>query len=179
MKIYTRTGDNGDTGLIGGQRVSKTSWRVGAIGDIDELNASIGFTNACVEGMNLQDSLLLVQSELFEIGAELASPNEDRFATIQKASEQRLEVEIDQMNLDLPELRNFILPGGSEAAARLHLARAVCRRAERTLLQLHSVEPVRLEIRIYLNRLADWLFVAARWVNYQMEHPDINWKRGE
>lgn len=178
MKIYTKTGDAGETGLIGGRRVAKISPRIAAIGDIDELNAAIGFIRVEAGQTYLDATLEQIQNWLFEAGAEVASPGEERFETIATQAAEALENSIDQMNEDLPELRNFILPGGSELAARFHLARSVCRRAERTVLELNSVEPVRGEIRVLLNRLADWLFVAARIANKLKNVQDVSWKRG-
>lgn len=178
MKIYTKTGDAGETGLIGGLRVSKTSSRIAAIGDIDELNAAVGFLRVIARDSQLDSTLGQVQNWLFEAGAEVASPGESRFETLGPDVAQALEISIDQMNENLPELHNFILPGGSELAARCHLARSVCRRAERTVLELNSVEPVRGEIRVLLNRLADWLFVAARVANKLNHVQDVSWKRG-
>lgn len=178
MKIYTKTGDAGETGLIGGKRVSKTSHRIAAIGDVDELNACIGLARTISKFNVLDLTLEMIQNWLFEAGAELASPGEIRFETLSMTSISDLESSIDEMNSDLPDLRNFILPGGSELSARLHVARSVCRRAERTVLELNSVDSVREEIRILLNRLADWLFVAARYSNKLNHVQDINWTRG-
>lgn len=177
MKIYTKTGDAGLTGLIGGRRVPKNSARIAAIGDIDELNASIGFARASGDSA-LDNTLSKIQNWLFEAGAEIASPGEERFETIDSGVITHLEESIDEMTSQLPELTNFILPGGSELAARLHISRSVCRRAERTLLDLGSVEHVREEVRVLFNRLADWLFVAARTANQLSNVQDVNWKRG-
>lgn len=178
MKIYTKTGDAGETGLIGGRRVSKTSPRIAAIGDIDELNAMVGLARIESRLFEIDETLSGVQNWLFEAGAEIASPGEERFETISMELVDLLEHSIDEMNAELPDLTNFILPGGSELAARLHVARSVCRRAERTVLELHSVEPVREEVRILLNRLADWLFVATRIANKVNSVQDVSWKRG-
>lgn len=178
MKIYTRTGDQGETGLIGGLRVAKTSPRINAIGDVDELNAAIGYAMVSAQHDELSHLLFKIQNWLFEIGAEIASPGEERFETIESEATCQLEGSIDLLNESLPMLTNFILPGGSELAARLHLARAVCRRAERTVLEVNQEEPVREELRIFLNRLADWLFVAARTANRLSDVQDVNWKRG-
>lgn len=178
MKIYTKTGDAGETGLIGGVRIAKTSARIAAIGDIDELNALIGLVRVASTDSHLDSTLGQIQNWLFEAGAEIASPGDQRFESLTHEASAVLEGSIDAMNDGLPELRNFILPGGSELAARFHLARSVCRRAERTVLELDSVEPVRGEIRILLNRLADWLFVAARVANKLNQIQDVNWSRG-
>jgi cob(I)alamin adenosyltransferase len=178
VKIYTKTGDAGKTGLIGGLRVPKNSPRIAAIGDIDELNASVGLARCASVGSSLDSTLESIQNWLFEAGAEIASPGEERFETIESGAIHRLETSIDEMTDELPELKNFILPGGTELAARLHVARSACRRAERTLLELGSVEHVREEIRVLFNRLADWLFVAARTANHLSNVQDVNWKRG-
>ncbi len=177
MKIYTKTGDAGETGLIGGRRVPKNSPRIAAIGDIDELNATIGLVRVESSGHSLDETLYRVQNWLFEAGAEIASPGEQRFESIESDAIRHLEASIDEMTSILPELKNFILPGGTELAARLHLARSICRRAERTLLELSSVELVREEVRVFVNRLADWLFVAARTANHLANVLDVNWKR--
>lgn len=178
MKIYTKTGDAGETGLIGGIRVPKASPRISAIGDLDELNAAVGFARVVAKFQEIDEVLSNVQNWLFEAGAEIASPGEARFETVRFEFIELLEKSMDDLNTNLPELTNFILPGGSELSARLHVARAVCRRAERTVLELNSVEPVRKEVRILLNRLADWLFVAARIANKLNSVQDVSWKRG-
>lgn len=178
MKIYTKTGDAGETGLIGGVRVSKASPRIAAIGDIDELNAVVGLARVECKSSAIDDVLAKIQNWLFEAGAEVASPGEERFETISLEFVELLERSMDDMNAELPDLTNFVLPGGSELSARLHVTRSVCRRAERTVLALHSVEPVREEVRILLNRLADWFFVAARIANKLCSVQDVSWKRG-
>lgn len=174
MKIYTKSGDTGETGLVGGIRVSKTSLRIDAIGEVDELNAAIGL---CRAGLDL--SLLgSIQNWLFDLGSELASPGQERFHTIGRNQTEVLEQSIDEMEASLPPLKNFILPGGTEASARLHLARSVCRRAERAALTLSREEPIRGEVTVFLNRLSDWLFVAARTANALSNVMDVEWKRG-
>lgn len=178
MKLYTKTGDGGDTGLVGGKRVRKNSPRITAIGEIDELNALLGVVRTATNHPHLEHMLDNVQAWLFEVGAELASPGEERFQTIGAEETRRLEESIDEQSDELPELRNFILPGGSSAAAYLHLARSVCRRAERRLLDLNEREPIREELRVFLNRLADWLFVSARTANRAANVDDVNWNRG-
>ena len=178
MKIYTRTGDAGQTGLIGGLRVDKNSPRIAAIGDIDELNAAVGLARRQANGIALDSTLEMIQNWLFEAGAEVASPGQERFETIESEAIRHLESSMDAQTEALPALQNFILPGGSELGARLHLARAICRRAERTVLELNTVEPVREELRVLMNRLADWLFVAARTANALSHVQDVNWKRG-
>ncbi|PHR63147.1 MAG: ATP:cob(I)alamin adenosyltransferase [Robiginitomaculum sp.] len=169
-KIYTRTGDGGETHLSDGSRVAKTDQRVAAFGAVDELNSALGLAILAVEDKELSGALSRIQNELFDLGADLSHPGSDEKAKVpplRVVPEQtaRLEQEIDQMNEDLQPLRSFVLPGGSEAGARLHLARAICRRAEREAYLLAQNQSVNSEALIYLNRLSDHLFVAARWVN--------------
>lgn len=176
MKIYTKTGDEGTTGLIGGARIAKASLRMTAIGDVDELNAAIGLARAASDAM---DAVLgPTQSWLFDLGGELASPNEHaRMHRVSWASQiETLERSIDALTANLEPLRHFILPGGSEFAARLHFARCVCRRAERSILALHEHEPVNAEPRVFVNRLSDWLFTAARTANQTAGVQDVKWE---
>ena len=162
-KIYTRTGDSGSAGLVDGSRVSKSSLRMAAIGDVDEANAAIGVAGATLEGGALPDQLLEIQNDLFDLGADIATPGEVEGALrIVARQVERLEHEIDAMNADLAPLTSFILPGGSPAAAALHLARTVVRRAERSAVALNESEPINPQVLAYLNRLSDHLFVAAR-----------------
>ena len=181
MKIYTKTGDLGETGLRGGARVSKASPRVAALGDVDELNATIGMARAIPADCGLEPLLEQIQNWLFDLGAELASPAEGRlqYEGIRPSQIEALERSIDEQTAILPELRNFILPGGSPLAAQLHVCRAVCRRAERSVLELNAQEPQRSEIRAFLNRLSDWLFVSARTANSSSGVTDLDWKRSE
>lgn len=180
MKIYTRTGDRGDTALLGGARVLKSDPRVEAYGEVDELNAWLGLARAQPGlGEDLIDVLGHLQRDLFALGARLADPSERIAAQIAKVSVtetdvRRLEEWIDRYETELPPLRRFILPGGIFAAATLHLARAVCRRAERRIVALggDSVEPVLLA---YVNRLSDLLFVLARLANQRAAQPEIEW----
>ena len=177
MKIYTRTGDDGDTGLLGGDRITKTSRRIAAIGDVDELNATLGMALA----HGAPEELHRLQCWLFDLGAELASPPGGQFdvANIVPAHVAWLEGEIDRHMDALPPLKAFVLPGGSPAAASLHLARVVCRRAERSLLDLHAVEPVRENARTFVNRLSDYLFAIARAANASAGVADVEWHRQE
>jgi cob(I)alamin adenosyltransferase len=172
-KLYTKTGDNGSTGLGGGKRVTKDDPRIACIGEIDELNACIGL---CAAAAEIALPLQRVQDELFIIGSRLAAPESAGVPKITDAAITRLESEIDAMDERLPPLRNFILPGGCELAARLHLARTVCRRAERTLVALSGNQMLDALTLIYLNRLSDWLFIAARHANQTAGVPDIIWK---
>jgi cob(I)alamin adenosyltransferase len=178
MKIYTRTGDDGTTGLIGGDRVPKSDARIECYGTVDELNAALGVA-VVVADAESKTALQQVQAELFTIGSHLAVPDHTpRAASLPAIDEDwiaRLEMQIDTAETALPPLRNFILPSGSELAARLHLARTVCRRAERLLVAFAMDRPVNGVILTYLNRLSDWLFVQARMANHLAGHPDIPW----
>jgi len=177
LKIYTKTGDDGTTGLVGGRRIHKTDPRSEAIGTVDELNAAIGLCRAQARQTEVDRVLQTIQSHLFQMGAELASPDEGRHAirTLKLDHAEELERSIDEMSGTLEPLRYFILPGGSALAAQLHMARTICRRAERRTLTLSSVEGVRDVIPVYLNRLSDWLFIAARWANHLENVEDIKW----
>ena len=179
-RIYTRTGDDGTTGLVDGSRLPKDDARMVAIGDIDEANSAIGLAVFALDDGPLRDSLLRIQSDLFDLGADLATPGDD-FApspmTLRIVASQvaRLEAEIDAMNDTMPPLASFILPGGTPAAAALHLARAISRRAERAAVAIpQAINP---QARAYLNRLSDFLFVAARAVN-QKAGGDVLWSPG-
>lgn len=177
-KIYTRTGDGGSAGLVDGSRVSKSSLRMAAIGDVDEANAAIGVAAATLEGRALPDQLLAIQNDLFDLGADIATPGEVEGALrIVAGQVERLEREIDAMNADLAPLTSFILPGGSRSAAALHLARTVVRRAERSAVALNESEPVNPQVLAYLNRLSDHLFVAARHLAAD-EGSVLLWKPG-
>lgn len=177
MKLYTRTGDDGRTGLIGGERVDKHHPRVAAYGDVDETNAAIGVACAAVaDDAELIGILQRLQSDLFVIGAELADPSgAGSTPRVTAAQVTLLERWIDDATAQTPPLRQFILPGGSEVAARLHVARTVARRAERSAVELHSRFPVRAEVLTYLNRLNDLLFALARLANVRRNVPDIPW----
>jgi cob(I)alamin adenosyltransferase len=174
-KIYTRTGDGGETGLGDGSRVAKNSARVEAIGAVDELNSCVGVLLAEPLDEDLLSALTDVQHDLFELGGELSIPGHDRIAP---AHVVRLERLLDHHNADLGPLKDFILPGGSRAAALCHLARAVCRRAERRLVSLASSAPFSPYGRQYLNRLSDLLFVLSRVINRRGGHADVLWQKG-
>jgi cob(I)alamin adenosyltransferase len=177
-KIYTRTGDGGSAGLVDGSRVSKSSLRMGAIGDVDEANAAVGVAIAALGGGETALQLLNVQNELFDLGADVATPGEVEGALRIVASQvARLEVEIDEMNDSLDPLTSFILPGGSPAVAALHLARTVVRRAERAAVALNEAEALNPHLLAYLNRLSDHLFVAARFVAAS-QGGDVLWQPG-
>jgi cob(I)alamin adenosyltransferase len=177
-KIYTRTGDGGSAGLVDGSRVSKSSLRMIAIGGVDEANAAIGVAIAALGGGDVAYRLLRVQNELFDLGADAATPGEvDGALRIVASQVARLEVEIDELNGELEPLTSFILPGGSPAVAALHLARTVVRRAERAAVALNEAEPLNPQLLAYLNRLSDHLFVAARFVAAR-EGGDVLWQPG-
>jgi cob(I)alamin adenosyltransferase len=161
-RIYTRTGDDGSTGLAGQVRLSKDDARIEAIGAVDELNSAIGVLLAEALPDDARALLVTVQHRLFDLGGELAMPE---YQTLGEAETGRLEAAIDAWNAALPPLKEFILPGGSRAAAACHLARAICRRAERALVHLHHGEALRPPLLGYVNRLSDMLFVLARVLN--------------
>lgn len=173
-KIYTRTGDKGTTGLGDGSRTPKDSPRVTAYGTVDELNSQIGVVLACT-GVNdaIQEALLQIQHELFDLGGELCIPG---MAMVHDADITRLETVLDGFNTDLPPLKEFILPGGSMAAASCHVARTVCRRAERAVVTLARDADIRGEPQRYLNRLSDLLFVLARVLARDSGHGEVLWQ---
>jgi len=185
VKIYTKTGDRGETSLAGGNRVPKDHVRVAAYGDVDEANAAIGAARATppADATDATDALLArVQQDLFAIGGALASPEPEALRAAQRAKvavtpEQvrALELAIDEAERELVPLRQFVLPGGCPKAAALHLARTVCRRAERAVVHLAREQPVPPEILTYLNRLSDLLFVLARLANHRSGQPDVTW----
>ena len=179
MKLYTKTGDDGTTGLFGGGRVPKISARVAAYGTVDETNAAIGVARATPLDGAMDDVLARVQEDLFTLGAELACvPGKESklaTATLGEADIERLERAIDDADAACEPLRTFVLPGGSSQAAALHVARTVCRRAERAVLAIDDA-PVRREPVVYLNRLSDLLFALARQANRIAGVPDVPWK---
>ena len=182
-KIYTRTGDKGDTALGNGNRVAKNSARVNAYGTVDETNATLGLARLHADG-DLDAALARIQNDLFDLGADLCRPDMEKDAEAEypplrmaDAQVDRLEAEIDAMNQALSPLRSFILPGGSALAAHLHLSRTVSRRAERLAVELARLEAVNPAAVRYLNRLSDWLFVAARVANDNGES-DVLWVPG-
>lgn len=176
MKIYTRTGDHGETSLFGGARVAKNDARIEAYGTIDELNSHLGVARAA--GIANDEQFHRIQMDLFDIGAHLASPGTSRFPGVELARIEALERAIDVMESELAPLTSFILPGGSMGAAQLHVARTVCRRAERLVVALHDDSPATISTIAYLNRLSDFLFVAARYANLRAQVEDVPWKRG-
>lgn len=177
MRIYTRGGDGGETGLLGNRRVSKADPLIEAIGQLDELNAWLGLVISTSEDEALNGVLTQAQGDLFEMGAELASPTPDSRLSPEQIS--RLEREIDRLSESLPPLRHFILPGGGRAGALCHVARTVARRAERSVVALRHEDSSNPLIAAYLNRLSDLLFVAARWLNHQAGKVEAVWKGDE
>src|SRR5438067_1338306 len=178
-KVYTRTGDDGTTGLGTGRRVAKDSLRIEAYGTVDELNSQIGLAAASSVAEDLRAALGTIQNELFHLGSDLCIPEEDKATTPVPRIEERhvdaLEALMDRLSASLSPLENFILPGGTPAAAQLHVARAVCRRAERLLVALAREEKIGSHTVPYLNRLSDALFVMARYENKTRGVPDILW----
>ena len=181
MKIYTRTGDAGDTGLFGGGRVGKDHPRVEAYGDVDELNAALGLVRALEPMPRIDEVLVPVQRDLFAIGALLATPDRDRMrASLEKARIDdariiELEGGIDRCDVELEPLRSFIVPGGTAKAAALHVARTICRRAERRVVTLRHGEEIPEIVVIYLNRLSDLLFMLARVANKRAGAGEVSW----
>lgn len=187
-KVYTRTGDKGQTGLVGGDRVSKDHIRIEAYGTVDELNTIVGLartfntrSGASAVVIERVDAMLRrVQNDLFDVGADLATPAKDRWEGMHRVGGEevtRLEGWIDELNEDLGPLKDFILPGGGPVGGFLHQARTVCRRAERDVVKLMREEPeVGDGCMTYLNRLSDWLFVASRWVAKQLGEPEYLWE---
>ncbi|WP_306250834.1 cob(I)yrinic acid a,c-diamide adenosyltransferase [Parvularcula sp. IMCC14364] len=182
-KIYTRTGDAGDTGLVSGARVAKTSPRIEAIGSVDELNAAIGLALASLDDDALKKLLSHIQNDLFDMGADLATPDEMEGALrLDPAQATWLEEQMDALNDDLPPLTSFILPAGGQAPAALHLARAIARRAERDVWRLGENAPegdmAHRTVTTYLNRLSDFLFIAARKTSLSLGR-EILWQPGK
>lgn len=178
MKIYTRGGDRGETSLFGGARVSKSDPRIESYGTVDELNSCIGMARALGSGSIVDGHLEQIQNDLFEIGSHLASPQgSTRFSGVDPQRISDLEGAIDSMESSLAPLRNFILPGGSQPSASLHLARTICRRCERHVVGLADPSDVSGTTIAYLNRLSDFLFVAARFVNQERGVADVEWKK--
>lgn len=183
MKIYTRTGDDGTTGLIGGSRVKKHNIRLEAYGTIDELNSYIGLIRSMQTDRHTDHVLEIIQNKLFVIGANLATEESidliKKQLPCQKADIEFLETEMDEMNASLPELRNFILPGGCQASSFCHVARTVCRRAERHIVELAENKEVDTNLIKFINRLSDYLFVLSRKVNQDQKAAEILWSPEE
>lgn len=178
MKIYTRTGDKGKTSLLGGARLSKSSLRIEAYGTVDELNAYMGLIRDLEPSKPKKPELIQIQETLFTIGSLLATEPGKSFDYVPKISAEDivlLEEAIDAMDSILPPMRNFILPGGNSAVSFCHIARCVCRRAERVVISLYESEPVEETIIRYLNRLSDYLFVLSRWLSKETGAEEITW----
>lgn len=179
MKIYTRTGDDGTTGLIGGSRIKKHNIRLEAYGTIDELNSYIGLIRSIQTDEHADKVLEIIQNKLFVIGANLATDDSidliKKQLPCKKADIELLEKEMDEMNNSLPELRNFILPGGCQASSFCHVARTVCRRAERRIVELAENKEVDQHLIKFINRLSDYLFVLSRKVTLDQKAPEILW----
>lgn len=188
MKIYTKTGDRGETALYGGTRVSKASARVESYGIIDELNSFIGVAKAQVSDNQVVEKLKKIQFDLFTVGSEAATPADKMFLAngklrlsllISEKEIEELEMWMDEMEAQLEPLQFFILPGGGKAATAFHVARTVCRRAERAMVYLNETEEVRPELIKYLNRLSDFLFVLARYISKIQNEPEEFWNPNE
>lgn len=182
MKIYTKTGDDGTTSLFGGKRVQKDDERVDAYGEIDELNSLIGLTISFVLSNDVKNDLMRIQNQLFNLGAFLATPEEDRkkLKSLENITEEdilTIEKRIDYYDEKLPELKNFILPGGTISAGLLHYARTVCRRCERKIVKFAVGEEADKIYIKYLNRLSDFLFIMARYENFFSGKKEIEWKK--
>jgi cob(I)alamin adenosyltransferase len=181
MKIYTKTGDQGETSLIGGSRVPKSHARLEAYGTVDELNSLTGLLRShCDEFPAVDATLEVIQHRLFQVGSHLACENEtirSQLPKFEASWSELLETKMDEMSESLPPLKNFILPGGSEAACRAHICRTVCRRAERKLFAIGGLADTEKEIGRYLNRLSDYFFVLARWFNLRLNVEDVIWRK--
>ena len=181
MKIYTRTGDKGTTGLFGGDRVSKDHLRIEAYGTVDETNSALGMARTHLPEAGhkpIEDMLHRIQSELFVLGADLATPLNAK-ATVPRIEKQhvtQLEQDIDLLESDLPPLKYFVLPGGCTVASAIHVARTVCRRAERRTISLQNADELNEQAAVYLNRLSDLLFVMSRWLNRKAGIKEEAWK---
>lgn len=185
-KVYTRTGDKGNTHLAGGQAIAKTAERIEAYGCVDELNSQLGLVAEALRNNDslkmLLEKILRIQNALFDLGSQLAVLPEDRrknTPVIDEADVKRLEDEIDEMNEELPALTSFILPGGGELSARLHVARTVCRRCEREIIRLANIEELDGTEIPYINRFSDWLFVASRFAAFKQGIEETLWKPGQ
>ena len=178
MKIYTKTGDDGTTGLIGNKRVKKSNPRIATYGMVDELNATLGIVLSSKLGKDIHDLLIKIQNDLFVVGADLANPNLDNKSNrVTSEMVLYLEKEIDRLEKKLSSITFFILPGGDLVASQVHLARAICRRAEINVVNLSEVDKINNECLVYMNRLSDLLFVVARTINKRKKISDVAWKK--
>lgn len=181
MKIYTKTGDKGETSLFGGERVQKNNQRINAYGTVDELNAFIGLALTEIKSDEIRNVLIDLQNKLFIVGSDLATPDteKNKKLNITRTSEdfiKKAEADIDIFTEKLDELRNFILPGGSKGSAMLHVCRTICRRAEREIVALKNFEKINENIIVFLNRISDLFFVLSRYENKVSNYPDTIWK---
>jgi len=177
LKIYTKTGDEGDTGLQGGKRISKSSERIRSYGNVDEVNSVLGLVLSHKIDPDVEKLLKKIQNELFVLGSDLSNPDTaDKQNRISKNMVENLEKKIDEYEKELPPLSNFILPGGTHSAALVHLARTVVRRSETNVVSLSKTEKINTECLVYLNRLSDLLFVITRELNKRSKTPDIIWE---
>lgn len=178
MKIYTKTGDDGTTGLIGNKRVKKSNPRIASYGMVDELNASIGIVLSSKLGKDIRTLLTKIQNDLFVVGADLANPDlKNKSNRVTSEMTIYLEKEIDRLEEKLDPITYFILPGGDLVASQIHLARAICRRAETNMVSLSEIEAINNLCLIYMNRLSDLLFVVARTINKRKKISDVAWKK--
>ncbi len=178
MKIYTKTGDDGTTGLIGNKRVKKSNLRIATYGQVDELNAAIGIILSSKLGKDIRNLLTRIQNDLFVVGADLANPNLDNKSNrVTSEMVLFLEKEIDRLEAKLRPITFFILPGGDMVASQVHLARAICRRAEIDVVKLSEIDKINNECLVYMNRLSDLLFVVARTINKRKKISDVAWKK--
>jgi len=178
MKIYTKKGDKGNTSLLGGKVVPKNHLKIIAYGTVDELNAYLGLVRIKVSNKAIQDNLIKIQNELFTIGSNLAvdsSRSKIKIPLLTQEMVADLELKIDDMNNELPEIKSFLLPGGNEIVALCHIARCVCRRAERHIVTLDKVEKIQSELIKYLNRLSDYLFTLSRFLTKELKAQEIPW----
>lgn len=189
-RVYTRTGDDGQTGLVGGKRIAKDDLRIASYGEVDELNSVIGVVRTSLaeppyggtaDAERIDGVLAFLQQELFDLGSQLATPPESEYEGMIRITPEaiaRLEGWMDELSADLPELKSFVLPGGGAAAAQLHVARTVCRRTERTVTTLVRRGDTPPETARYLNRLSDLLFVQSRWIAIATGHGEVLWQKG-
>ncbi len=178
VKIYTKTGDDGTTGLVGGKRVKKSDLRIIAYGAVDELNSTIGIMLSFPLDSDINNILTQIQNHLFVVGADLANPNlNDTSSRVSTEMITYVENQIDRLENELLPITYFILPGGDQVASRIHLARAICRRAETNIVDLAESENISKTCQIYMNRLSDFLFVIARVINKRKKIKDIAWKK--
>lgn len=177
-KIYTKTGDDGTTGLVGGRRIKKSSPRIVAYGTVDELNSAIGISLSFQLDFDIAEILTKIQNDLFVVGADLANPIlSDSSSRVTDEMITYLENQIDRLESDLPPITYFILPGGDHVSSQIHLARSICRRAEVNIVELEEKEPTNKTCQVYVNRLSDLLFVIARTINKRKKINDIAWKK--